>query len=92
MDNTVETENLLEYRWSDGILYSDNYVYAGIKTKNLREYRIDGMHAVDFDYACLKCGNWHEHKERQKTLILVVTLTAPCGFSALFALPALKPE
>ena len=95
MDSRVEAENL-EYRWSAGVLYADNHEYAGIKTKNFREYRLDEpdgvQHAADFEYGCPKCGKWHEHKERQKNPVMVMTLIAPCGFTAPFPGPALEPE
>jgi hypothetical protein len=66
-----------------------------IEIENLREYRPDGpdgVYAANFENVCPKCEKRHEQGGVDTGPIMVVTVKAPCGFTAPVPLPVLEPE
>jgi predicted RNA-binding Zn-ribbon protein involved in translation (DUF1610 family) len=66
---------------------------ADIQIENLMEYRDrDNMHVAEFEFMCPNCGDRHNQRVVQADPIYVVTVIAPCGFTAPAALAELEHE
>jgi hypothetical protein len=66
-----------------------------LKIENLKEYRPAGPagpYAVSFWYDCPRCKKRHEQGAMEGTPIMVVPVTAACGYTALVSLPEPEPE